>query len=451
LVPGVVGPEDKRLAQLLELPLLGPDPRIGYSLSTKSGAKAVFRQASVNVPTSCDAGRSEVAVLENLAFMIVTNLQTPRWIIKIDDEFNGRGHAHFDVAYLRTHRKLSRQLGSDQMSESELERAQGDVCADLKAVISKRVAITNKTIYRNWRDYVDTVIDIGGVIEACPARVSGSPSANVYIQPSGEVSLVCTHDQMFSPPYCFVGASFPQSSVPFPALRAAALAVGGACAQQGIIGFVGVDFVALQSEEGLKLLAVDLNVRYTDTLAAFHMFHFLMGGQYDHGTSGKYYVDKRPGVVLNALTDAEIKDPAACGLASRYYVVSQYVRHPNLSTIQYSNFFNLCRMKGVSFDLQEKKGTAFNLVDSFATGVLGICGVGASLLECFTTVERGLLFMQKQVGVHKSSFADEQDDDANFKEILAAVKFVVTILANASGKKPLPKQKQKQKQLDNSQ
>ena len=128
-------------------------------------------------------------------------------------------------------------------------------------------------------------------------------------------------------------------------------------------------------------------------------------------------------------------------------------------------------------------------MDSFATGVLGICGVGGSLLECFSTVERGLLFMQKQVGVHKSTFADEQvtthqpipascghstivhsslaiarsccshtwrqtaactllatgrltascspqDDDANFKEILAAVKFVVQILGNAAGKKP---------------
>ena len=128
--------------------------------------------------------------------------------------------------------------------------------------------------------------------------MSGSPSANVYIQPSGEVSLVCTHDQMFSPPYCFVGASFPQSSVPYPALRGASLAIGAACAKQGIVGYVGIDFVALQSEEGLKLLAVDLNIRYTDTLAAFHMFHFLMGGVYDQGSSGKYYVDKRPGVVL---------------------------------------------------------------------------------------------------------------------------------------------------------
>ena len=74
----------------------------------------------------------------------------------------------------------------------------------------------------------------------------------------------------------FVGASFPQSSVPFGALRAAAIGIGRVCAARGILGFVGVDFVAYQHPEGLRLLAVDLNLRYTDTLAAFHMFDFLM-------------------------------------------------------------------------------------------------------------------------------------------------------------------------------
>ena len=82
------------------------------------------------------------------------------------------------------------------------------------------------------------------------------------------------------------------------------------------------------------------------------LFNFLMGVVYDQGSSGKYYVDKRPGVVLTGLSPEELANPAANNLTSRYYVTSQYVRHPNLSTIQYSNFFNLCRMKGVSFDLQ---------------------------------------------------------------------------------------------------
>ena len=58
------------------------------------------------------------------------------------------------------------------------------------------------------------------------------------------------------------------------------------------------------------------------------------------------------------------------------------------------------------------------------------------LLDCFSTVERGLLFIQKQVGVHKAAIAGstDEEDDANFKDILAAVKFVVQILSTAAAK-----------------
>lgn len=434
LVPSVVGPEDKLLSQILGVPLMGPEPVVCRSLGSKLGAKQIFAEAQVNMPTGTTAGRSEGEFFERFAGMIVGNPQIPRWIMKVDDEFNGRGHAHFDVTFLRTHRKLVRDI-PETLEEHELARVRADMSAELQAIISKRVQITTKSLFRNWREFLGALIARGGVVEACPARVSGSPSANIWVQPSGEVSLLCTHDQMFSPPYCFVGASFPQSSVPFGALRAAAMGIGRVCASRGIHGFIGVDFVAYQHPEGLRLLAVDLNLRYTDTLAAFHMFDFLMGGRYDSVNTGRYFVDKRPGVVLAPLTAAQVASPQQHGLATRHYVVSQYVRHPNLSSIQYSNFFNLCRMKGISFDLQEKKGTAFNLVDSFATGVLGIMGVGSSLLDCFSTVERGMLFIQKQVGVHKAPSAGSgEEDDANFKEILAAVKFVVQILSTAAAK-----------------
>ena len=154
------------------------------------------------------------------------------------------------------------------------------------------------------------------------------------------------------------------------------------------------------------------------------------------------------------------------------------MHHPNLSKIQYSNFFNLCRMKGISFDLQEKEGTAFNLVDSFATGVsqappplvpplrdrpahscaalhcfaraplsalvprahrarpqvLGVMGVGATIPECFSTVERALMFVEKQVGVHVTVPAGTPGSDANFGSILAAIKCVVNILSNAKAR-----------------
>eukprot|EP01047_Picozoa_sp_COSAG01_P039820 COSAG01_NODE_3312_length_6277_cov_34.667368_1_plen_825_part_00 len=148
IVPSVVGPEDKQLAQILGLPLLAPEPSICTLLGSKAGSKQVFEDAGVNIPTSTLAGLSESEFYERLAELMANHLHIPRWIVKIGDEFAGRGHAHLDVSYLRSHRRLLKAGG---VSPEEMPQAQHDMVADLKAVISKRVTIATKSIYRNWR------------------------------------------------------------------------------------------------------------------------------------------------------------------------------------------------------------------------------------------------------------------------------------------------------------
>ena len=66
--------------------------------------------------------------------------------------------------------------------------------------------------------------------------------------------------------------------------------------------------------------------------------------------------------------------------------------------------------------------------------VLGVMGVGATIPECFSTVERALMFVEKQVGVHVTVPAGTPGSDANFGSILAAIKCVVNILSNAKAR-----------------
>jgi len=60
-------------------------------------------------------------------------------------------------------------------------------------------------------------------------------------------------------------------------------------------------------------------------------------------------------------------------------------------------FFRRCRLKGVSFDLVDRSGTVFNLMDSFAGGVLGILTVGPSRLDALRKFADCMDFVQKQV------------------------------------------------------
>ena len=54
--------------------------------------------------------------------------------------------------------------------------------------------------------------------------------------------------------------------------------VGITCFRSGIIGHVGMDFLALRENGNLRLWAVDLNLHLTATQASFKVFHFVCRG-----------------------------------------------------------------------------------------------------------------------------------------------------------------------------
>jgi len=337
----------------------------------------------------------------------------------LDNEFGGRGSAHLDLGALPFYLDLLREHDADpqawEMEETQA-RVQGELVRHLLRALPEHAVINMKWLWRSWRDYMSAFKRVGGVIEASPLEVHASPSANLFVEPDGTLSLTSTHEQIFSSNFTFVGAAFPQTSVPFPALREATLAVGQACYERGIVGHVGVDFVAFMDHEGsLRIWAVDLNIRVTHTAVTFGFFDFLVGGSFD-GTTGLYYapIQGPPGDEASETTEMQ----------QRCYVMNELFHHPQLPTIHHSAFFNMCRLKGVSFDLQERTGTVFNLMDSFVGGVLGVLTAGRSMLDALRKFADCLDFIQKQVGPDASK-PSSRVHEVSFKDIIKAIKNLV--------------------------
>jgi hypothetical protein len=265
-----------------------------------------------------------------------------------------------------------------------------------------------------------------GVIEACPAHVLSSPSANLYIEPDGTVRVFSTHDQLLLNNYCFSGSIFP-SECPATLLHTAAVRVGKSCFAKGLFGYIGVDFVACHDDalNQTVLYGVDLNITLSHTAATFKFFDFLM--------QGKYGLDRsRPTAAPRLSEDASaqlsskiiysIEAPAGAEEVKekskpssrrnskreevapvvkmdrelRHYCALNHVYEPNIATFQFSAFFNLCRLKGISFDLRTKTGTAFMLWDSFAAGTLGLLAVGDTRAEAVHLVHKGIVFLKEQ-------------------------------------------------------
>lgn len=409
LQPGVVSQFERTLALELNIPMMGPDPDVADLFSTKTGAKAVFAAADVGTAPSVQMDLfSTEAIFRGLAKIVATNLDVPRWIFKIDDEFGGRGHAYFDVATLPSYESLMEEKRNSTKiwdHPTVLEAVTRQLAEDLAATVPEKVVICHPRLYRNWHQYEAVFQRVGGLIEACPQVITGSPSINLFISPDGRVTILNSHDQFFSQPYSFAGALFPQTSVPFPALRDASLAVARQLAGRGVIGFVGIDYVVFKEGNDLRLWACDINIRPTDTCNSYRFFNFALQGTFDQMT-GEYRTPAGPN-----------NTPVP-----RIYAMADFLNQPSLATIQYNVFFGLCRQRGITFDLQEKVGTIFNIMDNLSRGYLGVICTGDSAVTALSEICNCLSFIQNQAAdIDQATKADKDSrlQAKSFRSVLS--------------------------------
>jgi len=107
---------DFHLSVALGVPILSGDPHITKIFSTKSGAKRIFQKADVPVPIGAYDIYNEDDFCQQLTKLIANNLYINTWIFKIDNEFNGRGHASLNVESIKTIMELRKK--KVEMTES---------------------------------------------------------------------------------------------------------------------------------------------------------------------------------------------------------------------------------------------------------------------------------------------------------------------------------------------
>ena len=419
IVPGTVGVEEMDLAVALGVPLLGGHPEVAQRLALKSYAKEIFRKADINTAPGMivPAGSSPAHALQCLARVIFANRFSERWLLKIDNESGGRGHAHLAANSLKPLAafldELSENIGAGQPLPPE-EEVIAFLLEMLEEGAGKAVTVLSD-LGGGWDSYLERLAARGGVVEPCPNWAIGSPSVNVFIAPDGAIDVLSTHEQIFADSYRFIGAAFPQSSVPHAVFQDAALTVARTCAEEGLIGYLGIDFLAFRQEGKLKLQAVELNPRMTATQSSFELFRFVTGGGTFNARSGTYIVpavvDKKGDTVSSSVKATLDENLLSIISRRRFYVMNDFLAHPGLKVQQYTSFFNRCRLAGVFFDMGSAAGTVFNLLDSFSSGVLGAIAISHNPVHAFLELAGALDFI---VGlVPNSSYLTSSEDTLN--------------------------------------
>lgn len=438
IVPNHVGEEDRTLALALNLPLLAPEPDVAALYSTKSGAKQVFVEAEVNVPVGAYDIFEETEIYSTLAKLVAANLDVDRWLLKIDDEIDGRGIALLDmnkfrvvqrVRVERSQQTAKSQIGKAYWSRSDVqERARAKLEEGFKQELRVRAEVKCPAVYRTWGDFLLAFTRVGGVIEAMPEQVENVVTVSVLIEPDGATRFICAQDKIHSrqAPFQSVGSVFPQTQIPHAALRSASYAVAKVLHQRGVLGNVSIDYLAFldPNVQSLRLWALGLNLRVTQPLASFRFFDFLLGGYTEETGQYKISMEKQS----PTKGETSIKETQ-----TRAFAMICPLHHPNLATMSYSHFFNACRRHGISYDLRAMQGIAFELADSLSAGVIGVLSINKDATQAGIQLQRSFNFMYKFAGSYVQQSLEDQifDGTCTFSDALAVSKRLV---ANAEAR-----------------
>jgi len=295
IVPGLPSTDDVKLSIMLSIPTLCGEPSKQNLYSTKSGAKKIFHLADVPTPCSAVDIYDEQEFVMQLAKLIANNLYVNNWLFKIDDEFNGRGHAYLSVDSIKPLQELRRR--QVEINDELVER----IIAILSKNLARKARVCMKRLYPSWQEYLDQFCKVGGVIEAAPTCMShqmGSPSIAFLIEPNGEVQLVGSLDKFSAREFINAGCFFPQQSLPNMNMMTISKSIGDILYEKGIIGHVTVDLVSFPDlttpvQSHPLFWGVDLTCGLTDYAAACFFFDFLMEGSLDPFT-GKYSIERVP-------------------------------------------------------------------------------------------------------------------------------------------------------------
>ena len=212
IVPGSVSKTEVELSILLGVPILMGDLFQTETIFTKSGAKLVFEANEIQVPVSAWDIKTEFEFYASLSHLIASFEQYNIWVIKLDNEKNGRGIAYLQLDKIQQYNELKRKKARYE-EQKEYENALAEV---LKDMLPKKVKLCANYLYKTWDEFFKDYLENRGIIEPCPtynpSSILGSPCIPIFIEPSGNIEHMPTYDKINLAYFRNIGAISPQMS-----------------------------------------------------------------------------------------------------------------------------------------------------------------------------------------------------------------------------------------------
>jgi hypothetical protein len=334
----VVTELEKRLSEILQVPLLGTDPALGH-WGSKAGSRALFERCGVPHPPGSGLAHNLDDLAEAATTLWEDHPTLRRCVVKLNEGISGEGNANLKLAALELAAR----------SSSERRRLVRQALEGLPMPAE------------GWRELV---AQQGALVEAWleGGEQLSSPSVQGTIHPGGRVELISTHEQILGGPggQTYLGCRFPADDAYRLELMRHGQAVGEALATEGALERYAVDFIARRLEGRWDVQAIEVNLRQGGTT--------------------------HPTMALRAITTGQLDPDTGLFLAptgqALHYTATDNLTHPQLRGLLPADLIDIVADADLHYDPARLRGSVFHLLGCLSEyGKLGMTCIGRSADE----------------------------------------------------------------------
>ncbi len=349
---------EKTLSVKLGVPIFGCNPALNY-LGSKSGSRKCFHQAGIPTPEGFEDLHSLTEIAHALTLLKTNHPEIRKAVVKLNDGFSGDGNAVFTYP-----QGISIENLSDWMKLNLLTTIK-PVAPELLPNI-----------------FLEKFSSMGGIVEMfIEGDIKTSPSVQCRINPSGEIDVISTHDQVLGGEcnQVFIGAHFPADEQYRKGIADMGIKIAEILKKEGVIGRFSIDFISVKENNQWKHHAIEINLRKGGTTHPFLMMQFLTNGHYDEKTG--HFVTPQQQV--------------------RCYFASDNVKQESYKGLSPQDLIDIAMFHGLHFDGATQKGVMFHMIGALSQfGKMGMVCIGGSVQEAYSLYEKTIAVLDMETSIH---------------------------------------------------